>query len=387
MLISIIVAMAKNRVIGKAGQLPWHLPSDLQRFKQLTMGQTLLMGRRTFESIGKPLAGRRTIVVSRNPAYQAAGCELTTNLEAGIRLASPAEELFICGGAEIYRQALPRVERIYLTELGQEIAGDSYFPPLPTEAFQILQTQLCEDELNNRFSILQRFGCHESFGETTSSEATMRKIDRAKTASFDVDPQRGFTPLCPDELPVDGGDQIAAELNAQAAFAKVRLVSKDCHPAEAPWVAHSAAEIMQPVSGHYPNLDIKWPPHCIVGTEGHRLIPGLPDESAYNLVIEKGADPLMHPYGACYQDLAETISTGAIEWLKRQTIDTVLLGGLATDYCVKTTTLQLLRADFRVIVNLAGCRGVAEKTSQQAIADMRSAGAEFIDSSAELVKR
>ena len=214
----------------------------------------------------------------------------------------------------------------------------------------------------------------------------MIRIDRTKTASFDVDPQRGFTPLCPEELPVVGGDQIAAELNAQAKFASARLVSKDCHPAEAPWVAHSADEIMQPVSGDYPNLDIKWPPHCVVGTVGNRLIPGLPDESDYDLVIEKGLDPLMHPYGACYHDLAETISTGAIEWLKEHGIDTVLLGGLATDYCVKTTGLQLLRAGLRVIVNLAGCRGVAEKTSQQAIEKLRCAGAEFINSSEELVQ-
>lgn len=214
----------------------------------------------------------------------------------------------------------------------------------------------------------------------------MIKINRAKTASFDVDPQRGFTPLCPEELPVVGGDQIVAELNAQAVFAGARLVSKDCHPAEAPWMAHSADEIMQPVEGDYPNLDIKWPPHCVVGTEGNRLIPGLPDESIYNLVIEKGLDPFMHPYGACYHDLAETISTGAIEWLKKQGIDTVLLGGLATDYCVKTTGLQLLRAELRVIVNLAGCRGVAEETSQQAIEELRCSGAKFINSSKDLVQ-
>ena len=215
----------------------------------------------------------------------------------------------------------------------------------------------------------------------------MIKIYREKTASFDVDPQRGFTPLCPDELPVIGGDQIAAELNTQAKFARVRLVSKDCHPTKAPWVAHSADEIMQPVPGDYPNLDIKWPPHCVVGTAGNQLIPGLPDESGYDLVIEKGLDPLMHPYGACYHDLAETISTGAVEWLKKQDIDTIILGGLATDYCVKTTGLQLLRSGFRVIINLAGCRGVAAETSQQAIEELRGAGAEFISSSKELVNR
>ncbi|MDX2495566.1 MAG: dihydrofolate reductase [Desulfuromusa sp.] len=383
-MISIIVAMAKNRVIGKNCQLPWHLSSDLQRFKQLTMGHTLLMGRRTFESIGQPLPGRRTIVLSRDPKYLVAGCDMASDIESAIQLAHPAEELFICGGAEIYQQTRPLAERIYLTELDTKMEGDCYFPELPAGEFQTIYTEQCEDVMNYSFSILQRDNCNSPVS-FIKNEEIMIKIDKAKTASFDVDPQRGFTPLCPDELPVSGGDQIADELNGQAEFAKVRLVSKDCHPAEAPWVAHSAAEIMQPVSGDYPNLDIKWPPHCVIGTEGNRLIPGLPNEADYDLVIEKGRNPLMHPYGACYQDLVETISTGAIEWLKEQRIDTILLGGLATDYCVKTTGLQLLRAGFRVIVNLAGCRGVAEETSQQAIEEMRSAGAEFIDSSKELV--
>ncbi len=209
-------------------------------------------------------------------------------------------------------------------------------------------------------------------------------LEKATTASFDVDPQRGFSPLCPDELPVAGGDEIAAELNAQADFAAVRLVSKDCHPPEAPWVAQSADEVMQPVEGDYPNLDIKWPPHCVVGTEGNRLIPGLPAESSYDLVIEKGTNPLMHPYGACYHDLGETVSTGAIEWLKKRGITTVIVGGLATDYCVRTTALQLLQGGLRVIVNLAACRGVAAETSEQAITELRDAGAECVASSAEL---
>lgn len=209
-------------------------------------------------------------------------------------------------------------------------------------------------------------------------------FEKETTASFDVDPQRGFTPLCPAELPVTGGDEIAAELNAQATFAAVRLVSKDCHPPEAPWVAKSADEIMQPVDGDYPNLDIKWPPHCVIGTEGNCLIPGLPAELTYDLVIEKGTNPLMHPYGACYHDLTETVSTGAIEWLKKRGIVTVIVGGLATDYCVKTTALQLLRSGLRVIINLAACRGVAAETSEQAIKDLRAAGAEFVTSSAEL---
>ncbi|PLX97942.1 MAG: nicotinamidase [Desulfuromonas sp.] len=209
-------------------------------------------------------------------------------------------------------------------------------------------------------------------------------IVKGKTASFDVDPQRGFTPLCPDELPVAGGDEIAPELNQQAQFARLRLVSKDCHPAAAPWVANSPAEILQPVAGDYPNLDVKWPPHCVIGTEGNRLIPGLPDEDDYDLVIEKGSDPLMHPYGACFHDLVEDKSTGAIEWLRREGIETVIVGGLATDYCVKTTALQLLRAGFRVVLNRAACRCVAAETSVQALDELRAAGVEIIASSCEL---
>jgi len=209
-------------------------------------------------------------------------------------------------------------------------------------------------------------------------------IDPAVTASFDVDPQRGFSPLCPQELPVPKGDQIVNELNDQATFAAARLVSKDCHPAEAPWVADSPEETLQPVSGDFPDLDVKWPAHCVVGTEGNRLLPGLPAEADYDLVIEKGIDPLKHPYGACYHDLQETESTGAIEWLKERGITTLIVGGLATDYCVKTTVLQLLRAGFQVIVNLASCRGISPDTTTAAIAAMHEQGAILIDNSHEL---
>ncbi len=212
----------------------------------------------------------------------------------------------------------------------------------------------------------------------------MITVNKAKTASFDVDPQRGFTPLCPNELPVAEGDMIAGELNDQATFAGLRVVSKDCHPAQAPWVAASPQEIMQPVEGNYPNLDIKWPPHCVIGTEGNQLIPGLPAEADYDLVIEKGTDPELHPYGACFHDLLEEKSTGAIEWLKEQGVETVLVAGLATDYCVKTTARQLLKAGFKVVLNLAGCRGVAADTSDAAVAELREAGVTIIASSSEL---
>ena len=209
-------------------------------------------------------------------------------------------------------------------------------------------------------------------------------IEREKTASFDVDPQRGFTPLCPDELPVNGGDEIADELNQQAEYALYRLASKEDHPAIAPWITADPDAIMTPIEGDYPNLDVKWPAHCVVGTEGNKLIPGLPDEDAYDLVIHKGVDPEKHPYGACYHDLAGTESTGAIEWLWACGIETVIVGGLATDFCMKTTALQLSKVGFRVIVNLGACRSVNPATLEADLAQMQNAGIEIIQSATEL---
>lgn len=144
MLIVLIAAMAQNRTIGAAGKLPWHLPADLQRFRQLTMGQTLLMGRKTYQSIGRPLPGRETIILSRDPAFQVAGCTVVASLAAGIA-AARSEQLFICGGGEIYRQALPLVEKIYLTELRREVAGDTFFPELPAGRFQAVHTEKLTD--------------------------------------------------------------------------------------------------------------------------------------------------------------------------------------------------------------------------------------------------
>jgi len=195
----------------------------------------------------------------------------------------------------------------------------------------------------------------------------MLKIDKTRTATFDVDPQCGFTPLCPKELPVLDGDKIAEALNVQSIFGRIRVVSKDTHPAEAPWVAETTAEIMTPVIGDYPDLDIKWPRHCVQGTYGNQLMPGLPAEEHYDIIIKKGMDPHKHPYGACYHGLDSSESTGVIEKLREENIDTIIIGGLATDYCVVNTALQLKAAGFRVIVNLAACRGVAPETTKAAI--------------------
>lgn len=156
LLISLIVAIAQNRTIGVAGRLPWHLPDDLQRFKQLTMGQTLLMGRKTYQSIGRPLPGRETIILSRDPDFSAAGCRVVASLTEGIA-AAQTEQLFICGGEDIYRQTLPLVEKIYLTELLAEVPGDTFFPELPEGEFALLQSEaLVDNGRPCRFTIWQR---------------------------------------------------------------------------------------------------------------------------------------------------------------------------------------------------------------------------------------
>ena len=197
-------------------------------------------------------------------------------------------------------------------------------------------------------------------------------FDYELTASFDVDVQKGFTPLCPEELPVAGGEALAAALNHQAGLARLRLGSKDAHPSNPVWKASEAAPQFSLVAGK--SVDLRWKLHCVSGTAGHQLIDGLPHPADYDFFVQKGVEPDMHPYGACYHDLAERQSTGVIEFLKCQGVETVLVGGLATDYCVKTTALQLRRAGFRVVVNLAACRGIAPETVQAALREMAAAG-------------
>ncbi len=166
MLIAQIVAMASNRVIGAAGQIPWDLPEDLQRFKRITMGHTLLMGRKTYESIGRALPGRRTIVVSRQPGYQLADADVVSDITRGIQLveATGESELFICGGAEIYRQTLDLTQRIYLTELDLEVSGDTAYPQLPDEHFEQVLSKDFQERIDYRFSVWHRRGCTQILG-------------------------------------------------------------------------------------------------------------------------------------------------------------------------------------------------------------------------------
>lgn len=130
--LSLIAAMANHRVIGRDNTLPWHLPEDLKHFKATTLGKPVIMGRKTWESLGRPLPGRRNIVVSRNAGYQPVGGELVTSLQAAIEATADIEEVFVIGGAELYGQSLPLAQRLYLTEIAGDYAGDAHFPEFAT---------------------------------------------------------------------------------------------------------------------------------------------------------------------------------------------------------------------------------------------------------------
>lgn len=127
-MISLIVAHDKNRVIGYENKMPWHLPGDLQYFKKVTMGKPVIMGRKTFESIGRPLPGRRNIIITRNPDYSAEGIEVVGSVDEALALVSDVEEIMIIGGEQIFTQCLPLADRLYITIIHHEFEGDTYFP-------------------------------------------------------------------------------------------------------------------------------------------------------------------------------------------------------------------------------------------------------------------
>jgi len=127
-MISLIVAMAHNRVIGKDNGMPWHLPADLKHFKAITSGHPVIMGRKTFESIGKALPNRRNIVVSRNAEYIAPGAEVVGSLESALNLVHDQKEIFVIGGAQLFTQALPLAQKMYITYIDLRVEGDTFFP-------------------------------------------------------------------------------------------------------------------------------------------------------------------------------------------------------------------------------------------------------------------
>ncbi|RFU61701.1 dihydrofolate reductase [Bacillus sp. V59.32b] len=160
-MISLMLAMDENRLIGKDNQLPWHLPADLQYFKNVTMGHPIVMGRKTFESIGRVLPGRENIVVTRNAEFDAEGVTILHSIDDVRQLAdSSAQELFVIGGAEIFKEILPVTDRLYITEIHHAFEGDTYFPETQeTEWVQRSLTAGTVDEKNrypHDFIVLER---------------------------------------------------------------------------------------------------------------------------------------------------------------------------------------------------------------------------------------
>jgi dihydrofolate reductase len=159
MSISFIFAMDRNRAIGKDNQLPWHLPADLKFFKTVTMGHPILMGRKTYQSIGKPLPGRLNVVITQDPNFTAEGCEIVHSAdEAAARFQQ--QELFVIGGAEIFRLFLPQADRMYITQIEHEFAADTFFPDVNIAEWTLVSSeQGVQDEKNPYlyyFQIYQR---------------------------------------------------------------------------------------------------------------------------------------------------------------------------------------------------------------------------------------
>ncbi len=142
MKLALIWAMARNRTIGRNNALPWYLPEDLKYFKRVTLGKPVIMGRKTWDSIGRPLPGRTNIVITRDAGFQAAGARVVGSLDEALALAEKiclidgAEEAVVIGGAQIYALALPRADRLYLTQVHAEVEGDAHFPPLDLDKWE-----------------------------------------------------------------------------------------------------------------------------------------------------------------------------------------------------------------------------------------------------------
>jgi dihydrofolate reductase len=155
--LSLIVARASNGVIGKDNQLPWRLPADLKYFKAVTMGKPIVMGRKTFESIGRPLPGRQNIVVTRNPDFISAGITVVHSVEAAIAAANEAAEIMLIGGTELYTLSLALADRIYLTAIHQDFDGDAHFPALDSQWLQVSRDDhVSDDGLAYSFCVFEK---------------------------------------------------------------------------------------------------------------------------------------------------------------------------------------------------------------------------------------
>ena len=151
-MISLIVAASENHVIGRDGDLPWRLSDDLKRFKAVTMGKPIVMGRKTWESIGRPLPGRQNIVITRQPGYLAEGCDVVATVDQAVAVAGEAAEIMVIGGSEIYALFLPAAARLYLTRVHAEVEGDAFFPAPGDDWRRVSNTPHAADE-NNEFDV------------------------------------------------------------------------------------------------------------------------------------------------------------------------------------------------------------------------------------------
>lgn len=144
--------MASNRAIGLDGQMPWHLPADLKHFRQTTMGAPLIMGRKTFEAIGRPLPGRRNLIISRDYDYRQSGCEVFNSIAAALEACKVTDEVFIIGGATLYHALLPSANYLYLTEINKDFPADTYFPPFDRNNWLELSREDFQPDTEANFS-------------------------------------------------------------------------------------------------------------------------------------------------------------------------------------------------------------------------------------------
>ena len=157
-MISLIVAASANNVIGAQGELPWRLSDDLRRFKEVTMGKPIVMGRKTWDSIGRPLPGRQNIVITRQDDFAAKGCDVVGSVDEALSAAGDAAEVMIIGGSQVYALFLPRADRLYLTRVHAEIDGDAFFPEIgETEWRLVSQEHHAADDRNEHAFSFQRF--------------------------------------------------------------------------------------------------------------------------------------------------------------------------------------------------------------------------------------
>lgn len=145
MIISLIAAMAENRVIGRGNSIPWDIPSDQKRFREMTLGHPVIFGRKTFEAIGRPLSGRKNIVLTRNKNYRAEGAVIVHDLGAAFAAAAGADEVFICGGGMVFHETIALADRIYLSIIHRKYDGDVFFPAIPGDFVEVKREEVKEE--------------------------------------------------------------------------------------------------------------------------------------------------------------------------------------------------------------------------------------------------